>query len=67
MGLDDEFGCCCLETYTTLDAYDGVAYVGIAADGVRGTNLLNLLDSLDLVVKVLTVDTNDLTLLKLYL
>ena len=65
MCLDNQFGSCSLETYAPLDADNGIAYVGIAANGVRGTNLLNLLDGLDLVIEVLAVNTDYLTLLEL--
>ena len=64
MGLDDELGCSGLKTYTTLDADDSVTHVGIAADGVAGTNLLNLLDGFDLVIKLLAIDGNNLALVK---
>lgn len=56
-----------LKAYTSFDADDRVAYVRIAADGIAGTNLLDLLDSLDLVVEVLTVDSDNLAFLELYL
>ncbi len=67
MCLDDELRCCGLEAHASLDADDGVAHVGIAADGIRGTNLLNALYGADAVVEVLAVHTHYLTLLERYL
>ena len=67
MSLDDEFRCSGLEAHAALDADDGVAHVGVAADGVGGTNLLNLLDGFNFIVEVLTVDADYLTLLELNL
>ena len=65
MGLDDQLRSSGLKTYTSLDADDRVAYVRIAADGIAGTNLLDLLDGLDLVIEVLTIDSDNLTFLEL--
>ena len=65
--LDNELRSSSLEAYTALDADDGIAHVGVAADGVAGTNLLNLLDGFDAVVELLAVDTDDLTLFELNL
>ena len=64
MSLDDKLRSSSLETYATLDADNGVAYVGIAANGIRGTDLLDLLNGLDLVIELLTVDGSDLTFLE---
>ena len=44
VGLDDQFRCGGFEAHTTLDADDGVAYIGITANSVGGTDLLDLLD-----------------------
>ena len=59
---DDEHGCCCLETYTPLDAYDGVAHMAVTTDGVCGANLLNGLDGLNLIFIASAVDGYQLTL-----
>ena len=67
MCLDDKLWCSSLKAYASLYADDGVAYVGIAADGIAGANLLDALDSLDGVVEGLVVDTYNLALVKLYL
>ena len=67
MCFDDELRGCGLETYTTLDANDGVAHIGITTDGIRGTNLLDFLDGFHAIVIFLSVDTNDLALFKLNL
>ena len=64
VGLDDELGGGCLKAHTTLDADDGVAHVEVAAYGVGGAYLLNLLDGGNLVVKLLAVDGGYLALLK---
>ena len=41
--------------------------VGIASNGIRSTNLLDLLDGLDTVVELLTINTNNLALFELNL
>ena len=64
VSLDDELRSCSLESYTTLDTDDGITHVAVATDGVRSTNLLNLLDGSNLVIKLLAVDRHDLTLLE---
>ena len=64
MSLDDELRSCSLESYTTLDTDDGVTHVAVATDGVRSTNLLNLLDGCNLIIKLLAVDSHNLTLLE---
>ena len=64
MGFDDEFGSGGLEAYTSLDADDGVAHVGIAANGIGGTNLLNLLDGSHLIVIRFIVHGYNLTLVE---
>ena len=64
MGLDDEFRRSCLKAYATLDTDNGVAYVGITADGIAGANLLNLLDGLDTVVELFAVDSDDFALVE---
>ena len=66
MCLDDELRCCCLKAYTTLDAYDGVADVAVATYGVACSYLFNFLDSLDLIVELLSVDGCYLALLECY-
>ena len=65
MGLDDQLRSSGLKAYTSFDTDDRVAYVCVAADGIAGSNLLNLLDGLDLVVEVLTVDSDNFTFLEL--
>jgi hypothetical protein len=65
VGLDNQLRSGGFKAYTSFDADNRVAYVRIAADGVAGTNLLDLLDGLDLVVEVLTVDSDNLTFLEL--
>ena len=62
--LDNQLRSCCLETYATLDADDGVAHVGIATDSVRCTNFLDLLDGLNLIVELLVVNSYYLTLVE---
>ena len=64
VSLDDELRSCSLESYTTLDTDDGVTHVAVATDGVRSTNLLNLLDGCNLIIKLLAVDSHNLTLLE---
>ena len=64
MSLDNQFRSGGLETYTTLDADNRVAYVSVTANGIAGTNLLNLLDSLNLIVELFTIDGNNLTLVE---
>ena len=64
MGLDNQFGSSSLETYTALDAYDGVAYVGIASNSIRCTNLLNLLDGFHFVCVLFAIDGNNLTFIE---
>ena len=64
VSFDDELRSCSLESYTTLDADDGVTHVAVATDGVRSTNLLNLLDGSNLIIKLLAVDSHNLTLLE---
>ena len=61
---NDEHGGCCLETYTALDADDGVAHMAITADSVGCANLLNCLDSLNLVLVACAVDRNEFALLE---
>ena len=64
VSLDDELRSCSLESYTTLDTDDGVTHVAVATDSVRSTNLLNLLDGCNLIIKLLAVDSYNLTLLE---
>lgn len=64
VSLDDELRSCSLESYTTLDADDGVTHVAVSTDGVRSANLLNLLDGSHLIIKLLSVDSYDFTLLE---
>ena len=65
VGLDDQLRSSGLKTYTTLDTDDGVTHIGITTDGIRGTDLLDLLDSLHLVIEMLSIHGHDLSLLKL--
>ena len=64
MSLDDKLWSCCLEADTTLDANDGIADIAVTANGIAGTNLFDLLDSLDLIVEVLAIDSIDFSFLK---
>ena len=61
---NDEHRSCSLETYTTLDADDGITYVTVATYGVCGTNLFDSLNSLDLIVVLLSVYTTEFALLE---
>ena len=65
--LDNQFRSSSLESYTALDTDNGVAHIGITSDGIAGTNLLNLLDSLYTISEFLTVYTHYLTFLELNL
>ena len=67
MCLDNQFRSSSLESYTALDTDNGVAHIGITSDGIAGTNLLNLLDSLYTISEFLTVYTHYLTFLELNL
>ena len=67
MRLDDQFGSGSLKAHTSLDAYDGIAHVGIATNGVRGPYLFYLLDGSHLVVEVLIVHSHNLALVEGYL
>ena len=64
VSLNDELRSRSLESYTPLDTDDGVTHVAVATDSVRCTNLLNLLDGSHLVIKLLAVDSYNLTLLE---
>ena len=64
MSLDDKLRSGSLETYTALDADNGVAHVAVAADGIRGSYFFYLLDGSNLVVEFLVVDSYNLTLLE---
>ena len=66
MSLDDELRGCSLKAHTSFDADNGVAHVCVASDGVRSSNLLYLLNGGYLVVKLLVVDSNNLTLVECY-
>ena len=64
MCLDDQLGSGSLKAYTTFNADDGVADVTVAANSIRSTDFLNLLDGFNLVIKVLAVDGDNLSLLE---
>ena len=64
MSLDNQFRSGGLKSHTTLDTDDGIAHVAIATNGIRSTNLFNLLDGGNLIIKLLTVDGHDLTFLE---
>ena len=64
MRFDNELRGCSLEAYATLNTDDGVAHVGITTDGIRSTNLLDLLDGLNLIIELFTIDSHDLTFLE---
>ena len=64
MSLDDELWSCSLKANTSLYADDGVADIAVTTDSVAGTNLLDLLYRLHLVVKLLAVYGCNLTLLE---
>ena len=65
MSFDNQFGSSGFKAYAPFDADNRVAYVGIAANGVRGTNFFNLLDCLDFIVKLFAINSNNLAFLKL--
>ena len=64
MSLYNQFRRSGLEAYASFDADNRVAHVAVAADGIRRTNLFNLLNSLYLVVELLPVHRNNLALLE---
>ena len=64
VSLDDEFRSCGLEGYTTFDADDGITHITVTTDGIAGANLLNLLDGFDFIIKMLIIDSYDLSLLE---
>ena len=61
---DDKHRSGSLETYATLDADDGVAYVAVTTDAVSSADFLNSLDGLYLVVIFCSVDRYQFTLLE---
>ena len=67
MVLDNELRGSGLKTDATLNADNGITHIGIAADGVGGTYLFNLLNGFNLVSEFLAIDTDNLTFLKLNL
>lgn len=56
--------CGSLEANASFDADNGIANIAVAAYGIAGTNLLNLLNGFHLIVEVLAVDSVDLAVLE---
>ena len=65
MRVDDYHRRCRLKAYAAFDADDCVAHVHVASDAVRSGNRLDVAYRLDFVVKSLSVDSHNLSVLKL--
>ncbi len=64
VGGDDQHRSGGFETYAALDAYDRVADMHVASDGVAGSEALHFAYGFDLVGERLAVDGRDLALLE---
>lgn len=55
------------KAYTSLNTNNRIADIAVTSDAVSGTYLFYLLDGFDLIVKLLSVDRDNLAFLKFYL
>src|SRR5574344_1121318 len=67
VSLNDQLWCGSLKTDTAFNADDCITDVTVTSDTVGGANLFYLLDGFDLIIKLLSVDRDNLALFKFYL
>ena len=64
VGTDNQHRSGSLEPYTSFDTDNRIAYVHVAPDSVRGTDLFYFLDGFDFVIEHFTVDGTEFSILE---